>query len=207
MTDIERLIEASSLGTPDAVAMRERTSPEHARRIVARSKEIAADQIPATLSELADRDRFVWNRDDEQPDLWWAAFNEDYALPLASLIEQHGPLAAVVHERHDPPGPAPSPIPGVCGVCGNTGVVHGPGQNGNWTGEPCGCDTPYCAGCGEPWPCHGAHGGPCCDSHTIHCESPSELCCSRCTEASHDTFPIRHADGARCVLDGEGDGG
>lgn len=45
-----------------------------------------------------------------------------------------------------------------------------------------------------------ANGGPCCDMHNIHCEPPSELCCWRCTEASHDTFPIRHADGSRCVL-------
>lgn len=41
---IEDLIAASSLGTPDAVAMRERTSPEHARRIVERSEEIAAEE-------------------------------------------------------------------------------------------------------------------------------------------------------------------
>lgn len=39
---IEELIEASSLGTPDAVAMRVRTSPEVARRIVARAKELAS---------------------------------------------------------------------------------------------------------------------------------------------------------------------
>jgi hypothetical protein len=42
---------------------------------------------------------------------------------------------------------------------------------------------------------------PCCDSHNIHCEPPSELCCNDCTETAHDTFPIRHADGSRCVLD------
>lgn len=46
MSDIERLIEASSLGTPDAVAMRECTSPEHARRVMARAKEIAAEDGP-----------------------------------------------------------------------------------------------------------------------------------------------------------------
>ncbi len=33
MTDIERLIEASSLGTPDAVAMRARTTPEQAHKL------------------------------------------------------------------------------------------------------------------------------------------------------------------------------
>jgi hypothetical protein len=26
---------------------------------------------------------------------------------------------------------------------------------------------------------------PCCDSHNQHCEPPSELCCERCTEATH----------------------
>lgn len=82
MSDFERLLEASSLGTPDAVAMRERTTPEHARRVMAR-----------------------------------------------------------------------------------------------------------------------ANGGPCCDLHNEHCEPPSDLCCWRCTEASHDMFPIRHGDGTPCVLD------
>lgn len=43
--------------------------------------------------------------------------------------------------------------------------------------------------------------GRCCDMHNRHCEPPSELCCAGCTEAAHDTFPIRHADGSRCVLD------
>lgn len=42
---------------------------------------------------------------------------------------------------------------------------------------------------------------PCCDMHNRHCEPPSELCCHHCTEAAHDSFPIRHADGSRCVLD------
>lgn len=44
---------------------------------------------------------------------------------------------------------------------------------------------------------------PCCDMHNVHCEPPSDLCCRRCTEAGHDTFPIRHADGAPCVLPGQ----
>lgn len=42
---------------------------------------------------------------------------------------------------------------------------------------------------------------PCCDSHNERCEPPGDLCCHRCTEAAHDTFPIRHADGSRCVLE------
>jgi HK97 family phage prohead protease len=41
---IDDRIEASSLGTPDAVAMRERTSPEVAEQIVERSKTISATQ-------------------------------------------------------------------------------------------------------------------------------------------------------------------
>lgn len=41
----------------------------------------------------------------------------------------------------------------------------------------------------------------CCDSHNPHCEPPTELCCDQCTEASHDTFPIRHADGSTCVME------
>lgn len=43
--------------------------------------------------------------------------------------------------------------------------------------------------------------GHCCDMHNQHCEPPGDLCCRNCTEAAHDTFPIRHADGSRCVLD------
>jgi hypothetical protein len=38
----------------------------------------------------------------------------------------------------------------------------------------------------------------CCDLHGRNCEPPSELCCQDCTEAAHDTFPIRHADGSTC---------
>lgn len=38
----------------------------------------------------------------------------------------------------------------------------------------------------------------CCAFHGRNCEPPSELCCDGCTEAAHDTFPFRHADGSRC---------
>ncbi len=41
----------------------------------------------------------------------------------------------------------------------------------------------------------------CCDLHGHNCEPPSELCCWECTEAAHDSFPIRHNDGTPCVLD------
>lgn len=47
----------------------------------------------------------------------------------------------------------------------------------------------------------------CCDLHNQHCEPPSELCCHQCTERAHDTFPTRHADGSRCVLDTTKEGG
>jgi hypothetical protein len=40
----------------------------------------------------------------------------------------------------------------------------------------------------------------CCDMHNRNCEPPSELCCPRCAEAAHDTFPV-HADGTICVND------
>lgn len=45
MTDspIERLIDASSLGTPEAARLRSTTSDETARRIVERSEQIAAE--------------------------------------------------------------------------------------------------------------------------------------------------------------------
>lgn len=47
---------------------------------------------------------------------------------------------------------------------------------------------------------------PCCEMHNRHCEPPSELCCRWCSEAAHDSFPFRHADSSRCVLDGGTDG-
>ncbi|WP_182377875.1 hypothetical protein [Nocardioides sp. WS12] len=45
-TDAAALIERSSLGTPEAKALRETVSDEHAARIVARSKEFARDECP-----------------------------------------------------------------------------------------------------------------------------------------------------------------
>ena len=36
--------------------------------------------------------------------------------------------------------------------------------------------------------------GACCDLHGRNCEPPSELCCRRCTEASHP----EHRDGTAC---------
>lgn len=47
MSHVEDLIAASSLGTPDAVAMRNRTSEERAAALVARSKEIEAERLPS----------------------------------------------------------------------------------------------------------------------------------------------------------------
>jgi hypothetical protein len=41
----------------------------------------------------------------------------------------------------------------------------------------------------------------CCDMHNQHCEPPADLCCRDCTEAAHDNFPVRHADGTACVMD------
>lgn len=44
---------------------------------------------------------------------------------------------------------------------------------------------------------------PCCDLHNRNCEFPEELCCRWCTEAAHNTYPTRHNDGSRCVLEQE----
>lgn len=72
-------------------------------------------------------------------------------------------------------------------------------------------ESHWCAGCAVRWPCPDwrdaagteAQGAEevCCDMHNQHCEPPGDLCCHACTEAAHDTFPIRHADGSRCVLE------
>jgi len=114
----------------------------------------APEQVPADLDELGAPTGVVWLRTDEDKNLWYCRHNEDLTLTLPQLFADYRHMAVVVHERHDPPGPELRSLLGVCGVCGNTGVVHGPGQNGNWTGEACGCDAPYCSGCGEAWPCY-----------------------------------------------------
>jgi hypothetical protein len=49
VSDIERRIEASSLSTPDAVAMRERTTPEHARKVMARANGGPCCEFPSEL--------------------------------------------------------------------------------------------------------------------------------------------------------------
>jgi len=42
----------------------------------------------------------------------------------------------------------------------------------------------------------------CCGFHNVHCEPPSELCCSGCTEFAHP----QHPPGAVCVLTQPGGG-
>lgn len=63
--------------------------------------------------------------------------------------------------------------------------------------------TRTCLMCGTAWTAEidgCPHCGACCDSHSRTCEPPSELCCERCTEVKHYTFPYPHADGSTCVL-------
>lgn len=69
--------------------------------------------------------------------------------PFSAALE----AVLTAHEPLPPVGPYPSPMPGICGRCGGTGVVHGPGQNGNWTDQDCDCDDPYCGECGQVEPC------------------------------------------------------
>jgi hypothetical protein len=60
------------------------------------------------------------------------------------------------------PDPSWEPLASPCGSCGGTGVVHGPGGNGNWTDDQCCCDHNHCEYCGS-----------CCDPAT------GELDCAR----------------------------
>jgi hypothetical protein len=106
-----------------------------------------------TLDEVVDNDGRFWCRDALNERGWFPYPQDEPYLTDAELLSQHGPVTPAVHVRHDAPGPVPGPIPGVCFACGNTGEVHGPGGNGNWTGVACGCETPYCSTCGDPWPC------------------------------------------------------
>lgn len=113
------------------------------------------EQVPVDLNDLLDRDNRYWSRDALEGG-WFDYRNEDHYLTLAELVSQRGPLTAAVHEFHEAPGPTPGPLPGVCASCGGTGELHGPGGNGNWLGVACGCQTPFCALCGDSWPCFGA---------------------------------------------------
>lgn len=116
-----------------------------------------ADQVPADLNDVRDRDGRFWSRDCVNDDPGWFTYPDaDLYLSLPDLIGQHGPLTTAVHEYQPPPGPTPGPLPGVCATCGGTGEVHGPGGNGNWLGVACGCETAYCGLCGDPWPCYGS---------------------------------------------------
>jgi hypothetical protein len=111
----------------------------------------------ASLTDAIDRDGVFWSRDALNERGWFPYPQEEPYLTDAELIAKHGPLTPAVHERHDPPGPVPGPTPGVCFSCGNTGeVYHGRGPDGPVWGGPCGCDTPYCNACGDPWPCAGS---------------------------------------------------
>ena len=75
------------------------------------------------------------------------------ALPPLDPFAQALCRLAQGHFRHDPPGPSPSPS-GLCGACGGTGEVYrGTGETGHIFDGACGCETPYCGGCGEAWPC------------------------------------------------------
>jgi hypothetical protein len=97
-----------------------------------------------TLTEVVDRDGRFWTQDCVNDERGWFPYPQDEPyLSLADLAAAHGPLTPAVHVRRDAPGPVPGPLPGVCFSCGGTGEVHGPGGNGNWTGQACGCDTPF----------------------------------------------------------------
>ena len=113
--------------------------------------------ITNELTEVVDRDGRYWTQDCVNVERGWFPYPQDEPyLTLDELTAQHGPLTSAVHEYHDAPGPTPGPLPGVCASCGGTGELHGPGANGNWLGVACGCETPFCVLCGDPWPCFGA---------------------------------------------------
>lgn len=105
--------------------------------------------------DAVDRHGRVWVMDPDHDGCWRMNVGGEYTtLAGQRLLDHHGPLSPVVHVLYEPPAETP-PDP-VCGTCGGTGEMHGSGGNGNWLGVPCGCETRYCAGCGDPWPCYGA---------------------------------------------------
>ena len=73
-------------------------------------------------------------------------------------------------------------------------------QTVEWRAGVAHCLEPGCgrSSADAPAALDGWQPATCCDIHGRNCEPPSELCCDRCTEAAHDTFPIRHADGSTC---------
>ncbi len=93
---------------------------------------------------------------------WHTELVADAAAPAVltnTHLRLHNALHALTHLlgehwRHEAPGPTPSPT-GTCGSCGGTGeIFHGFAiEGGPIFDGPCGCDTPFCGGCGEAWPC------------------------------------------------------
>lgn len=96
------------------------------------------------------------------------------------------------------------------------GSPHIPGSPCTYCRKPTPGDGGPCPGCWTPIPPNLADAKallalaglsvsptaqPCCGMHSEHCEPLGDLCCGSCTEAAHNTFPIRHADGSKCVLD------
>lgn len=97
---IEDLIERSSLGTPEAKALRATVSDEHAARIVARAKELESAESAALREAVAEmvRDHTMPpNKDQRGYDYrmgWW-----DAVTYLDSLVKRR-----VREARPTPPG-------------------------------------------------------------------------------------------------------
>lgn len=94
-----------------------------------------------------------------------------YTTDKATLIGIIGGLL----DLHQPDPEWEQP-PRTCSVCGGTGLVHGPGGNGNWTDERCCCDHNHCEYCSS-----------CCDPQT------GELDCA--SQRGHDIDLIARALG------------
>lgn len=148
---------------------------------------VFAEQCPAHGVEVRDiAQRLNRWRKELAPTQHWTTHHQRLNVSIEVLETLLGE-----HWRHEAPGPVPSPS-GSCGACGGTGeVFHGFGEDGPIFDGACGCDTPFCGGCGGAWPCGPvttigkAVGARCCDLHGRNCEQGGEECCRNCTEAHH----------------------
>jgi hypothetical protein len=90
--DFAELIERSSLGTPAAKAIRARTPPDVARRIVDRANELIALREAASAPYVIDRDNVVWKVVRDGGMVTRADYNGIVSGGIQWLAETAGPL-------------------------------------------------------------------------------------------------------------------
>ena len=123
---IEDLIEASSLGTPGAKALRASVSDEQAQRAIDRANEIRAAEPglePSRDCLIVDRDNDVYRYDENA----WACLTESNSGSWLQVCRLYGPIRVYAPKTDDGAGASPAA----------NAVPHGPAaQAGQTIGSP-----------------------------------------------------------------------